>query len=206
MAWCRQAPSHYLGQCWPRTPTSYGVTRPQWVKTRKNGQIFADGTFNRTTLKGNCVTWLESHWSLFLREQMTNGPALVEVIAWHGAGDKLLSKAMMIQFTDVYMRQKALMSYLTVPNWLGLFLWHCPQLNANGLVYDQPILVQTPSHYPNQRWPNPIVPRGVTSSQWHLMLCIIEYNVSDRTVNISLPDGSDFSSRKSQELFLELKV
>ena len=29
MAWCRQATSHYLNQCWPRSPTPYGVTRPQ---------------------------------------------------------------------------------------------------------------------------------------------------------------------------------
>ena len=32
MAWCRQATSHYLNQCWPRSPTPYGVTMPQWVK------------------------------------------------------------------------------------------------------------------------------------------------------------------------------
>ena len=32
MAWCRQATSHYLNQCWPRSPTPYGVTRPHWVK------------------------------------------------------------------------------------------------------------------------------------------------------------------------------
>ena len=32
MAWCRQATSHYLNQRWPRSPTPYGVTRPQWVK------------------------------------------------------------------------------------------------------------------------------------------------------------------------------
>ena len=31
MAWCRQAPSHYLSQCWPRSLSPYGVTRPQWV-------------------------------------------------------------------------------------------------------------------------------------------------------------------------------
>ena len=31
MAWCRQATSHYLSQCWPRSLSSYGVTRPQWV-------------------------------------------------------------------------------------------------------------------------------------------------------------------------------
>ena len=30
MAWCRQAPSHYQSQCWPRYLSTYGVTRPQW--------------------------------------------------------------------------------------------------------------------------------------------------------------------------------
>ena len=32
MAWCRQATSHYLNQCWPRFMLPYGITRPQWVK------------------------------------------------------------------------------------------------------------------------------------------------------------------------------
>ena len=32
MAWCRQATSHYLSQCWPRSLSPYGITRPQWVK------------------------------------------------------------------------------------------------------------------------------------------------------------------------------
>ena len=31
MAWCRQATSHYLSQCWPRSLAPYGVTRRQWV-------------------------------------------------------------------------------------------------------------------------------------------------------------------------------
>ena len=31
MAWCRQVTRHYLSQCWPISPSSYGVTRPQWV-------------------------------------------------------------------------------------------------------------------------------------------------------------------------------
>ena len=29
MAWCLQAKSHYLSQCWPRSLSPYGVTRPQ---------------------------------------------------------------------------------------------------------------------------------------------------------------------------------
>ena len=31
MAWCRQAASNYLRQCWPRSLSPYGVTRPQCV-------------------------------------------------------------------------------------------------------------------------------------------------------------------------------
>ena len=31
MAWCRQATSHYLSQCWPRSLSPYGVTRSHWV-------------------------------------------------------------------------------------------------------------------------------------------------------------------------------
>ena len=38
MAWCRQAPTHYLSQCWPTCITPYGVTGPHWL----------NGTINRT--------------------------------------------------------------------------------------------------------------------------------------------------------------
>ena len=34
MAWCRQATSHYMSQCWPRCESPYGVTRAQWVLIR----------------------------------------------------------------------------------------------------------------------------------------------------------------------------
>ena len=37
MAWCRQATSHYLNQCWPRSPMPCGVTRPQWVNWQQPG-------------------------------------------------------------------------------------------------------------------------------------------------------------------------
>ena len=33
MAWCRQATSHYMKQRWPRSMSSYGVSRPQWVNS-----------------------------------------------------------------------------------------------------------------------------------------------------------------------------
>ena len=33
MAWCHQATSHHLSQCWPRSQSPYGITRPQWVNS-----------------------------------------------------------------------------------------------------------------------------------------------------------------------------
>ena len=32
MAWCHQAPSHYLSPCWPSLLSPYDVVRQQWVK------------------------------------------------------------------------------------------------------------------------------------------------------------------------------
>ena len=50
MAWCRQAASHYLSQCCPRSLSPYGVTRPQWVKKGPFLQSTAAGTlFNFNT-------------------------------------------------------------------------------------------------------------------------------------------------------------
>ena len=37
MAWCSQATSHCLNQCWPRSLPPYGVTRPQWVNPLSPG-------------------------------------------------------------------------------------------------------------------------------------------------------------------------
>ena len=33
MAWCQQATSHYLSQCWLRSMSPYGITRPQGVNS-----------------------------------------------------------------------------------------------------------------------------------------------------------------------------
>ena len=34
MAWCHQATSHYLSQCWPRSMSPHGVSGPQWVNVK----------------------------------------------------------------------------------------------------------------------------------------------------------------------------
>ena len=39
MAWCHQATSHYLNQCWSRSMSPYGVTRLQWVRAWTSNDI-----------------------------------------------------------------------------------------------------------------------------------------------------------------------
>ena len=39
MAWCRQATSHYLNQCWPKSMSPYGITRPQWVNVMRKERL-----------------------------------------------------------------------------------------------------------------------------------------------------------------------
>ena len=36
--WCRQAPSHYLSQCWLNSLSPYGVARPQWIDKLRPAQ------------------------------------------------------------------------------------------------------------------------------------------------------------------------
>ena len=42
MAWCRQARSHYLSQCWSRSMSPNGVTRPQWVNYFSSWKCYVD--------------------------------------------------------------------------------------------------------------------------------------------------------------------
>ena len=39
MAWCHQATSYYLSQCWPRSTSSYGVSRPSMLNKFIRGQL-----------------------------------------------------------------------------------------------------------------------------------------------------------------------
>ena len=92
MAWCRQATSHYLSQCWPRSLPPYGVTRPQWVKKKslyswiliKSGhQDIITGTAGEDTM----TTWCQLcrylwHWRLsFQKPQVL--PVPKKLASWH---------------------------------------------------------------------------------------------------------------------------
>ena len=103
MAWCRQAPSHDLNQCWPRSmagPRLYDITRPQWVNTlmpRWNGRHF-----RLILLHEKCWILIQIYLKYILIGPVNNNPTLVQIMAWQWTGDEPLSEPMMIQFTDAY--------------------------------------------------------------------------------------------------------
>ena len=47
MAWCHQAASHYLSQCWSRSLSPYGVTKPQWVNSSVNHTLTPEYNISR---------------------------------------------------------------------------------------------------------------------------------------------------------------
>ena len=113
MAWCHQATSHYLSQCWLRSLLPYDVTRAQWVKSlrlRQNGRHFLDDIFKCIFLNEN--VWIVPKISLnFIPEVRinniqafsNNGLALTrwQAIIWTNDG----------WFTDTCMCHSASMSY-----------------------------------------------------------------------------------------------
>ena len=74
MAWCRQATSHYLSQCWPRSLSPYGVTRPQWVNSLAPGDvIWHCGTESTLAQVMACCLMAPSHyltWSYLINSKV----------------------------------------------------------------------------------------------------------------------------------------
>ena len=58
MAWCRQATSHCLSQCWPRFLLPYGVTRPERVNAELS--VCTDGALMVSIQVSLAVPFLHS--------------------------------------------------------------------------------------------------------------------------------------------------
>ena len=71
MAWCCQATSHYLSQCWLRSLSQYGVTRPQWVNWKLGSKFWRNFDKNTTIfIQEKCIgksgLQISSHFVLIL--------------------------------------------------------------------------------------------------------------------------------------------
>ena len=103
MAWCCQAPSHYLNLCRANSLKHVCITRPQCVNTlrpRQNGHHFTDDTFKRIFVNENVGVLIEISLKFVPKGPINNIPALVQIMAWVTAwrrpGDKPLSEPMMV--------------------------------------------------------------------------------------------------------------
>ena len=67
MAWCRQATSHYLSQCWLSSLSPYGIARPQWVKLSVLCPSVADGLIQAFCAQGLMDCKLGVYFSVALK-------------------------------------------------------------------------------------------------------------------------------------------
>ena len=85
MAWCRQATSQYLSQCWPSSLSPYGITRPQWVNSLTHARCGSKfrRIISKHLLHGNFMTicsGMALRW--MLQNTFNDKSILVQVMAW----------------------------------------------------------------------------------------------------------------------------
>ena len=100
MAWCHQATSHYLSQCWPRSMSPNGITRPQWVNSLRLVMTFGINEQNGQHYAGNIFKRILSHekFSILIKiilKFVPEGPiddelTLIQVMSWCLFSAKLL--------------------------------------------------------------------------------------------------------------------
>ena len=63
MAWCCQATSHYLNQCWPRSLLPYGVIKPQLDESTARRQLKSPQSLPGRSIHLTLVTKWSWSWS-----------------------------------------------------------------------------------------------------------------------------------------------
>ena len=101
MAWCHQATSHYLSQCWPRSMLPYGVTSQNELDKSSTywGWDKMDTIFSQH-VQINFLVWknavFDSNFTDICSQDPINDTATSDqIMAWHQSGYQPLSKLMM---------------------------------------------------------------------------------------------------------------
>ena len=112
MAWCRQATSHYLSQCWPRSISPNGITGPQWV----NVVMVYDFHDDITPISLNRRWWYSNMLIPFLQKYVLH--ILNHIHIWQVSPqldsstlDKMAAISQTI-FSDAHLWMKSLVSWL----------------------------------------------------------------------------------------------
>ena len=72
--------------------------------------ILADDIFKCIFMNESDKILILISLKLISRSPIDNKPALVQVMAWRGTGDKPLSEPMMVRFTEAYIRHQGELS------------------------------------------------------------------------------------------------
>ena len=134
MAWCPQAASHYLSQCWPRSVASLGHNELRarlclsqyWLNTlrpRQNGRHFPDDLFKCIFLNENVWISIKNSLKFVPKGPIDNIPALVQIMVWRRLGDKPLSEPMIVRLPTHIC--------VTRPQWVNM----CTPCSAKPLCY-----------------------------------------------------------------------
>ena len=129
MAWCRQATSHYLSQCWPRSMSPYGVIRSQWVKS-----VISECMYGVRFMSFSGEIALRS----IAQKTFDDESTLVQVIAWCcQATSHYLSHCWTISYhsksSSIILDQKILLGlYLYCPNEVdgSILISLCPSVGT----------------------------------------------------------------------------
>ena len=135
MAWCRQAPSHYLSQCWPRSLSPYVVIRPQWAIDIKR-------------------VWLLMWWLLALPSYMHLWYQLCRLNAYMsstGVSSDILVLKIGRKLMKIERKFKHLYMYTEIKSAPHCHaIWH--HRTWSTLVQIMACCPTAPSHYLNQCW------------------------------------------------------
>ena len=79
---------------------------------RQHSRHFPDDIFKWSFFNENAWTLIKISLKFVPRYPVNNIPALIQIMAWHPPGDKLVSEPMMVSLLmNIYMRQSASMSW-----------------------------------------------------------------------------------------------
>ena len=89
MAWCHQATSHYLSQCWPRSVSPNDVARPQWVNSSIHWGLKKRSPSCRQHLLIHYLQRKFVHFELSLNDDLSdNISGSIKVMAWCQTGNQ----------------------------------------------------------------------------------------------------------------------
>ena len=126
MAWCLQATSHYLSQCWLRSMSLYMASRGHdelrysgtpvnTLRPRQSERHLADDIFKCIFVNENVWIPIKISLKFVPKGPINNIPALVQIMAWRRPGDKPLSEPMMARLL--------MHICVTRPQWVNKIFW-----------------------------------------------------------------------------------